>query len=199
MGIFSKQKKQENSNVEPNILSTKNLVTLIILDGFGVHPDPEGNAVLQSKTPFLDLAWTQGKSSLIHASGTSVGLPAEAPGNSETGHLNIGAGQVVYQSLPRIDDAISSHELDENPVVKEMFSEVRKRGSDLHFVGVLSAAGVHGHIKHLFSFMEMSRAYGINPFIHIILDGRDTPQREGFLYVNKLKEKIGRASCRERV
>ena len=190
MGIFSKQKKEENSNVEPNLLSTKSLVTLIILDGFGIHPDPEGNAVLQSKTPFLDIAWTQGKSSLIHASGTSVGLPAEAPGDSETGHLNIGAGQVVYQSLPRIDDAISSHELDENPVVKEMFSEVRKRGSDLHFVGVLSAAGVHGHIKHLFSFLEMSRAYGINPFIHIILDGRDTPQREGFLYVNKLKEKI---------
>ena len=189
MGIFSNNSKGI-SDVEPNILPVKKSVTLIVLDGFGVHPDPEGNAVLQANTPFLDLAWTQGQSSLLHASGTYVGLPQEAAGDSETGHLNIGAGQVVHQSLPRINDAISSHELDENAIVKEMFSEVRKRGSDMHLVGILSAAGVHGHIKHLFSFMEMCRAYGVNPYIHIILDGRDTPQREGFLYVNRLKEKI---------
>jgi 2,3-bisphosphoglycerate-independent phosphoglycerate mutase len=186
MGIFSK----ESNETKPDVLPVKKSVTLIVLDGFGVHPDSEGNAVLQAKTPFLDLAWTQGRSSLLNASGTHVGLPPEAAGDSETGHLNIGAGQVVYQSLPRINDAISSHELDDNAVVKEMFAEVRKRGSDMHLVGILSAAGVHGHIKHLFSFMEMCRAYGVNPYIHMIMDGRDTPQREGFLYVNKLKEKI---------
>ncbi len=189
MGMFSRS-GLGNSNVEPNISPIKKPVTLIVLDGLGIHSDKEGNAVLQAQTPFLDLAWTQGRSSLLHASGTYVGLPSEAVGNSETGHLNIGAGQVVYQSLPRINDAISSHELDKNPVVKEMFSRVRKRGSDMHLVGVLSAAGVHGHIKHLFSFMEMCRAYAINPYIHIITDGRDTPQREAFLYINKLKEKI---------
>ncbi len=189
MGMFSR-KEEGKSSVEPDIPSTNKSTTLIVMDGFGIHPDPEGNAVLQANTPFLDLIWSQGQSSLLHASGTHVGLPAEAAGDSETGHLNIGAGQVVYQSLPRINDAISSHELDENPVVKEMFSEVRKRKSDMHMVGILSPAGVHGHIKHLFSFMEMCRAYGIDPYIHIILDGRDTPQKEGFLYVNKLKEKI---------
>jgi len=190
MGMFSRNSKSESSDVEPDVLSIRRPVTLIILDGFGIHPDIEGNAVLQSQTPFLDLAWTQGQSSLLHASGTHVGLPLESPGDSETGHLNIGAGQVVYQSLPRINDAISSHELDENPVVKEMFSEVRKRESDMHLVGILSAAGVHGHIKHLFSFMKMCRAYGINPYIHVILDGRDTPQRDGIMYINKLKEKM---------
>jgi len=189
MGMFSRG-NMKNSNVEPKVLPTKKPITLIILDGFGIHPDREGNAVLQSQTPFLDLAWTQGQSSLLYASGTHVGLPQGSPGDSETGHLNIGAGQVVYQSLPRINDAISSHELDVNPTVKEMFFRVRERGSDMHLVGILSAAGVHGHIKHLFSFMKMCRAYAINPYIHIILDGRDTPQRDGLMYVNKLNEKI---------
>jgi 2,3-bisphosphoglycerate-independent phosphoglycerate mutase len=188
--MFNFFKKEEVKAKFKTELDTRKFVTLIIMDGFGIHPDAEGNAILGSKTPFLDTAWTYGRSTLIHASGTHVGLPSEAPGDSEVGHLNLGAGQVVYQSLPRINDAISSHELDKNPVVKEMFSRVRKRGSDMHLVGVLSAAGVHGHIKHLFSFMEMCRAYAINPYIHIITDGRDTPQKEAFLYINKLKEKI---------
>lgn len=92
--------------------------------------------------------------------------------------------------MPRINDAISTHELDGNPVLKEAFSEVKKRGSNLHLVGVLSAAGVHGHIKHLFSLMELAKANGLNPYIHVMLDGRDTPPKDGFLYLSKLNEKI---------
>src|SRR5690606_32320530 len=130
------------------------------------------------------------RSTLIHASGTYVGLPGEEDGNSEVGHLNLGAGQVVYQTLPRINDAISTHELDKNEVLKETFTQVRKRNSNMHLVGVLSAAGVHGHIKHLFSLMELAKANGVNPYIHVILDGRDTPPKDGFLYLNKLNEKI---------
>jgi len=168
----------------------KNFVVLLILDGFGVHPDPEGNAVLAAKTPFFDTAWTYGRSTLINASGTYVGLPAEEAGNSEVGHLNLGAGQVVYQSLPRINDAISAHELDTNSTLRDAFLELKKRGSNMHLVGVLSAAGVHGHIKHLFSLLDICKVNGINPFIHIILDGRDTPPKDGFLYLNKLNEKI---------
>ncbi len=160
------------------------------MDGLGVFPDPEGNAVLAAKTPFLDSAWTYGRSTLIHASGTYVGLLNEEMGNSEVGHLNLGAGQVVYQSLPRINDAISGHELGNNPVIKEMFATIRKRGTSLHLTGVLSPAGVHGHIKHLFSLLELCKANGINPYIHIMLDGRDTGPREGYLYVSKLNEKI---------
>lgn len=168
----------------------KKLVTLIILDGFGIHPDPEGNAVLNSNTPFLDTAWTYGKSTLIHASGTHVGLPTEEPGNSEVGHLNLGAGQVVYQTLPRINDAIDAHELDSNPVIRDMINTVRKNHSQLHLTGVLSSAGVHGHIKHLFSILEICKANGIDPYIHVMLDGRDAPPHDGYLYINKLKEKI---------
>lgn len=187
-GLFKKNGNGKNLNTIN--LEGKEFVTLIILDGFGVHPDPEGNAVLAAKTPFLDIAWSQGRSTLINASGTYVGLPGEEDGNSEVGHLNLGAGQVVYQTLPRINDAISTHELDGNPVLKEAFSEVKKRGSNLHLVGVLSAAGVHGHIKHLFSLMELAKANGLNPYIHVMLDGRDTPPKDGFLYLSKLNEKI---------
>ena len=187
-GLFNK--KENGKNLSTINMDGKEFVTLIILDGFGVHPDAEGNAVLAAKTPFLDTAWSQGRSTLINASGTYVGLPGEEDGNSEVGHLNLGAGQVVYQTLPRINDAISTHELDGNPVLKESFSEVKKRGCNLHLVGVLSAAGVHGHIKHLFSLMELAKANGLNPYIHVMLDGRDTPPKDGFLYLNKLNEKI---------
>ncbi|MDX9739350.1 MAG: 2,3-bisphosphoglycerate-independent phosphoglycerate mutase [Candidatus Dojkabacteria bacterium] len=187
-GLFNK--KENGKNLSTINMEGKEFVTLIILDGFGVHPDSEGNAVLGAKTPFLDTAWSQGRSTLINASGTYVGLPGEEDGNSEVGHLNLGAGQVVYQTLPRINDAISTHELDGNPVLKEAFSEVKKRGCNLHLMGVLSAAGVHGHIKHLFSLMEIAKANGLNPYIHVMLDGRDTPPKDGFLYLNKLNEKI---------
>lgn len=168
----------------------KKFVVLMILDGFGVHPDPEGNAVLNANTPFLDTAWTFGRSTLIHASGTHVGLPSEEPGNSEVGHLNIGAGQVVYQTLPRINDAIDAHELDKNEVIKEMIATVKKRGTNLHLTGVLSSAGVHGHIRHLFSILDICKANGIDPYIHVMLDGRDAPPHDGYLYLNKLKQKM---------
>ncbi|MGI5897931.1 MAG: 2,3-bisphosphoglycerate-independent phosphoglycerate mutase [Candidatus Dojkabacteria bacterium] len=178
------------SKFEDSVFDTRKFVTLIILDGFGVFPDAEGNAVWAAKTPFLDTAWTFGRSTLIHAAGTHVGLPNEEPGNSEVGHLNLGAGQVVYQSLPRINDAISGQELNKNGVVREMFDQLRSKKSDLHLTGVLSAAGVHGHIKHLFSLMELCKANGVDPYIHIMLDGRDTGPMEGYLYISKLKEKI---------
>jgi 2,3-bisphosphoglycerate-independent phosphoglycerate mutase len=181
----SKQKKKSRGDTQLD-----RLVTLIILDGFGVHPDSLGNAVLAANTPFLDTAWTHGKSTLIHASGTHVGLPNEVAGNSEVGHLNIGAGQVVYQSLPRINDAIAHHDLEKNEVVNGMFKHINDNKSRLHLVGVLSAAGVHGHIKHLFSLLELCKERGIDPYIHVMLDGRDTPPTEGYWYLSKLKKKI---------
>lgn len=195
--LFGKKQEDVKGNVPinmgnglTNVLDIRRFVTLIILDGFGSYPDAEGNAVWAAKTPFLDAAWTHGRSTLINAAGTHVGLPGEDAGNSEVGHLNIGAGQVVYQTLPRINDAIGAHELDSNPVIKEMFSLLRKNKTNLHLTGVLSPAGVHGHIKHLFSLLELCAANGIDPFIHIMLDGRDTPPKEGYLYVSKLQAKM---------
>ena len=168
----------------------KNLVALIILDGFGIHPDAEGNAVLASKTPFLDTAWTYGRSTLLHAAGTHVGLPMEEAGNSEVGHLNLGAGQVVYQTLPRINDAIEAHELEKNNTISQMFKTVKERNTKIHLVGILSPMGVHGHMKHLFSLLEICKANGFDPYIHIMLDGRDAPPHDGYLYVGKLLQKI---------
>ena len=186
---FLKPKQSVASPLVDNV-EKKNSVTLIILDGFGVHPDPEGNGVLNANTPFLDTAWTYGRSTLVHASGTHVGLPAEEAGNSEVGHLNLGAGQVVYQSLPRINDAIENHELDKNEVIKEMITTVRKNGTRVHLIGILSPVGVHGHIKHLFALLDICKASGIDPYIHVILDGRDAPPHDGYLYMNKLLEKM---------
>lgn len=162
----------------------------MILDGLGVHPDKLGNAVLQSKTPFLDTIWSKGYSTLIHASGVHVGLPLGEPGNSEVGHLNIGSGQVVYQSLPRINDAIASGEFGEIEEIKKAFLEVKKRGSNMHFMGVLTAAGVHGNIEHLYALLEIAKKHDINPFIHVMLDGRDSPPTDGFYYVSKLNQKM---------
>ena len=189
MDFFKKQEPEKERTFE-NLLDVRKFVTLIVLDGFGVYPDKEGNAVLAANTPFLDTAWTYGRSTLVHASGTHVGLPDEESGNSEVGHLNLGAGQVVYQTLPRINDAIGADELSSNAVIKEMIAVLRKRGTKLHLVGVLSPAGVHGHIKHLFSLLDLCKVSGVDPYIHIMLDGRDTTPKEGYLYVSKLKMKL---------
>ncbi|GAB4162085.1 MAG: 2,3-bisphosphoglycerate-independent phosphoglycerate mutase [Candidatus Dojkabacteria bacterium] len=160
------------------------------MDGLGVDPVEEGNAVLLAKTPFLDTVWTKGFSTLIQASGINVGLPDGEPGNSEVGHLNIGSGQVVYQSLSRINDSINSGKFYENPVIKEAFEEVKKRGSNLHFMGLLSTGGVHGHTDHLYALMEIAQKYKIDPFIHAFLDGRDTGLNDGYFFLSKLMEKI---------
>ena len=186
---FLRYKSQGSLPIDPN-MEVKDFVTLIVLDGFGVHPDPEGNAVIASKTPFLDTAWTYGRATLVNAGGTYVGLPADSDGNSEVGHLNIGAGQVVYQTLPRINDAIDSHELDSNPVLRDMVSTVRQRGTDIHLMGILTPANVHGNIKHLFSLLEICKANGLDPYLHIMLDGRDDPPHNGYIYMSKLLQKM---------
>lgn len=165
-------------------------VLLVILDGLGVHPDPVGNAVLQAKTPFFDTVWTKAKHTLIHASGVHVGLPELEPGNSEVGHLNIGSGQVVYQSLPMISDAIRSGKFQENPVLKEAFRVVKERGSNLHLMGILSTGGVHGHIEHLYALLEMCKNEAVSPYLHCFTDGRDTGLTQGINYTKDLLTKF---------
>ena len=166
------------------------LVMLIVLDGFGIHPDPEGNAILQAKTPFLDTVWTKGITTLLHASGTHVGLPPEEHGNSEVGHLNLGTGRVVFQSLPRINESIRTGKFFKLDELVKAFSEVKKRGSRMHLMGILSAGGVHGHIEHLFALLELAKEQKVDPYIHIFLDGRDTGIKDGYFYISKLKQKI---------
>ncbi|HVX92884.1 MAG TPA: 2,3-bisphosphoglycerate-independent phosphoglycerate mutase [Candidatus Dojkabacteria bacterium] len=184
--LFGKEEQVE----EVEEIIRKEFVVLVILDGFGVHPDREGNSVLQANTPFLDRAWTFGKSTLIHASGSHVGLPMDEPGNSEVGHLNIGSGQVVYQSLQRINDTIAANELVDNEVIQEIFKTVKERKTNLHLMGILSAGGVHGHIEHLFALLDICKQQGVSPLIHAMLDGRDTPPTDGYFYISKLVQKL---------
>ncbi|MCK9368522.1 2,3-bisphosphoglycerate-independent phosphoglycerate mutase [Candidatus Dojkabacteria bacterium] len=186
---FFLEKKEEKVNLSQNELRSK-FIILIVLDGFGIHPDPLGNAVIAAKTPFLDRVWSLGRSSLLYASGTYVGLPDYKPGDSEVGHLSMGTGQVIYQSLSRINDAIADGKFEEIDEIKQAMSEVKMRGCNLHLLGVLSAAGVHGHIDHLFALMDMAKKNGINPLIHVITDGRDTQPNEGAFFLAKLNEKI---------
>jgi 2,3-bisphosphoglycerate-independent phosphoglycerate mutase len=170
--------------------SGKPLAVLIILDGLGVKESKVGNAVLAAKTPTLDALWTTNKHALLKAAGKEVGLSQGDPGNSEVGHLNLGAGQIVYQSLPRIDEHIRTGKFAEIPALQETFKEQKKRKSKLHIMGLLSATGIHAHIEHLFELMDICEKKRVEPYIHVILDGRDTGLKDGYLFLSMLKAKI---------
>lgn len=186
-GLFNNKSK---ATLPASTFSVTGPVALIILDGLGVHQDRRGNAVLQSKTPFLDTLWTNCKTTLLHASGVHVGLPELEPGNSEVGHLNIGSGQVVYQSLPMISDSIRSGKFRENPKLLEAFKVSKERGSSLHLMGVLSNGGVHGHIEHLYALLDICKEQGVSPYIHCYMDGRDTGLTEGKKFMTELLERL---------
>ena len=153
-------------------------IALIILDGWGYSEDPEDNAILNANTPNMDRLWQQDCCSLISGSGLDVGLPDGQMGNSEVGHLNLGAGRVVYQDYTRISKAIADGEFQNNTALLGAIDKVIDNQSSLHIMGLLSAGGVHSHEKHIHAMIEMAAAKGIkNIYLHAFLDGRDTPPR----------------------
>jgi len=166
-------------------------LTLIILDGFGYSPKKEGNAIALADTPFLDYLWETYPKGLLKASGEAVGLPEGQMGNSEVGHMNIGAGRIVWQDIVRITKAFKGGEAKENPTLKELFKTVKESGGKLHLVGLLSDGGVHSHIEHLFSLLELAKEAGVEKVcVHPILDGRDTPPKSAEKYLKALMEKL---------
>lgn len=166
-------------------------VMLIIMDGLGVGKDYAGNAVLHAKTPTLDRLWTRAdKRLLLGASGPDVGLPPGVPGNSEVGHLNLGAGTVVYQMISTINDSIVDGSFFKSEVLMRMAKEVKSGNKTLHIMGLLTASGVHADVRHLFALMDFCHKNGIDPVFHIITDGRDTPRFEARFYMKKLREKM---------
>ncbi len=167
-----------------DILFTPTL--LLILDGWGVAPPGPGNAVSLANTPYLDSLFPRWPHTTLHCSGRDVGLPAGFMGNSEVGHMNIGAGRIVYQDMTRIDMAIEKKELQRNPVLTALLSAVEKSGRALHFMGLLSDSGVHSHIDHLFALLEVTKKYNVSVFIHAFTDGRDAPPTSGVTYMEKL-------------
>ncbi len=151
------------------------LVMLLILDGWGVRAMREGNAVAQARTPRHD-AWLQGyERSILQSSGEAVGLVPGQMGNSEVGHLNLGAGRVVYQDISRIDRAIADGSLARHKELQASLRRVQTEGRNLHLIGLLGPGGVHSHQRHLHALLQIAAAADINPVLHVITDGRDTP------------------------
>lgn len=164
---------------------------LIILDGFGYNPDKYGNAIDKAKTPFFDSLMAKYPHTLINASGYSVGLPEGQMGNSEVGHLNLGAGRVVYQDITTIDDAIKNGAFDDNAAFAKAIDNVIKNGSTLHLVGLLSNGGVHSMNTHLYALLALAKRRGVKDVrVHCITDGRDVPPDSGRAFIRELCGKI---------
>jgi 2,3-bisphosphoglycerate-independent phosphoglycerate mutase len=150
-------------------------VMLVILDGFGWREDDADNAVRQAKTPTFDRLWQTGPHGFLHTSGHDVGLPDGQMGNSEVGHLNIGAGRVVMQELPRIGNAIASGEIAHSPVLTGLIKKLKDSGGTCHLIGLVSPGGVHSHQDHGAALAKILADAGVPTVVHAITDGRDTP------------------------
>jgi len=161
---------------------------LIILDGLGYGKEDHSNAVRAAKTPFLDHLLSTYPNAKLEASGEAVGLPAGQMGNSEVGHMNLGAGRVVYQELGRIHKAVDEGELKHNPVVQDAFTYAKQANKAVHFIGLVSDGGVHAHTKHLRGLCDAAQTAGLSQvYIHAFLDGRDTDPRSGEGYIRDLE------------
>ena len=166
---------------------------LVILDGFGYREDSRDNAIALAHTPNLDRFWKQYPHTLINASETFVGLPTGQMGNSEVGHLNIGAGRVVFQDFERINRAVASGEFFTNPVLVEAVNKAKTGHKAVHILGLLSDGGVHSHQNHIHATIEMAVRAGVDKvYVHAFLDGRDTPPISAKPYLKKLEEACAR-------
>ena len=164
---------------------------LIILDGWGVAPPSKGNAVTLASTPIMDSVTRDYFYTTLQASGPAVGLPFGETGSSEVGHLNIGAGRIIKQALPKIDNTIRDGSFFKNEILLQAIKHAQKNNSRLHLMGLLSDGNVHSSEQHLFALLELVKNYGVKDvYIHAFLDGRDTPPRSGLKYIRKLENKI---------
>lgn len=171
----------------------KKLVMLAIMDGFGISNTLKGNAIKAAKTPNLDYLFKTYPHTLLQASGEAVGLPAGQMGNSEVGHLNIGAGRIVYQSLTRVNIAVRSGELDQMEAIDTAIKNAIKNNKKLHIMGLLSDGGVHSHIDHILYLLEKSITRGVKEVIvHSFLDGRDVPPQSALGYLHQLEAKVNK-------
>ena len=166
------------------------MVTLIILDGFGINKNKHGNAIKLAGTPYLDKLNEYPHTSLL-ASGEAVGLDVGQMGNSEVGHLNLGAGRIVYQDLPRINNSIKTGEFFKNEALNKTIDHVLRNNSSLHLMGLLSNGGVHSHINHLYALVDMANKKGVEKFyVQTILERRDTLKNSGISFIKDLEKKV---------
>ena len=169
----------------------KGPVALVILDGWGIHTDCSANAACLAQTPVMDRLRSDWPHAQLSASGKDVGLPDGQMGNSEVGHLNIGAGRIVYQDLTRISLAIEDGSFFSNPALQRVCERVRDSRGTLHLLGLLSDGGVHSHNTHLYALVRMARDLGVaDVCIHAFMDGRDTPPQSGIDYIRELQKEL---------
>src|SRR5580658_7931292 len=164
-------------------------IVLTVLDGWGYRAETQGNAIAMARKPVYDELLRKFPNTLIHTSGPYVGLPEGQMGNSEVGHMNMGAGRVVHMDITRIDLLIANKQLEQVALFQQAMERGRQR--QLHFLGLLSDGGVHSHIHHLFALLEMAKKQKVaRVFVHCFLDGRDTPPDSGRDYVRTLQQKM---------
>ncbi len=170
-------------------MSKKNLVMLAIMDGYGINNSEYGNAIASAKKPNLDAIFSKYPTTQILASGEAVGLPDGQFGNSEVGHLNIGAGRIVYQSLTRVNIAMREKTLDKMPAIDEAIENAIKKGASVHIMGLMSTGGVHSHIEHIVYLMKAAHDRGVkNVYVHSFLDGSDVPPKSAEEFLKTLQD-----------
>lgn len=169
----------------------------MILDGWGIATNKKVSAIDHAKTPFVSSLYARYANSKLEASGLAVGLPAGQMGNSEVGHMNIGAGRIIYQDLVKINKAVEEKELDKNPVLLDAFDYAKKNDKNIHLIGLVSDGGVHSHLDHLKGLCTIAHNNGIkNLFIHAFTDGRDTDPKGGLNYLKDLQATLDKSTGR---
>ncbi len=187
-GSCSAQAEEKANKKRPTVL--------LILDGFGLNEQREHNAIALAETPVLDRLMKECPFVKGNASGMAVGLPEGQMGSSEVGHLNIGAGRIVYQDLTRITKKIEDGDFFENEALLKAVNNAKEKGTSLHLYGLVSDGGVHSHNTHLYALLELAKRHGLEKvYVHCFLDGRDTPPESGKDYVQALQEEMDRIGC----
>ena len=167
----------------------KKKVVLIVLDGWGIAPASAGNAITRARTPNFDRLWAAYPHTRLQAAGEAVGLPKGEDGNSETGHLNLGAGQIVFQDLPRIDLSIANGNFFEKPAFLEACESTKKNNSRLHLLGLIGGGGVHSSLEHLFALLRLAKQQKVSQvWLHLFSDGRDSPPASVSTYINQVEQ-----------
>ena len=162
---------------------------LMILDGWGIGDHTKSDVIYSTPTPYWDSLLAKYPHSQLQASGENVGLPDGQMGNSEVGHLNIGAGRVLYQDLVKINKAIKDGSILENPEIKSAFSYAQKTGKGMHFMGLTSTGGVHSSFEHILALCDIAKEYGLKDvYLHCFMDGRDTDPKSGKGFIHDLQE-----------
>ncbi len=169
----------------------------MILDGWGIAKDKKVSAIDHANTPYIDALYKNYPHGKLEASGLAVGLPAGQMGNSEVGHMNIGAGRIVYQDLVRINKSIEDRDLNTNAILLDAFEHAKKNNKPLHLIGLLSDGGVHSHINHVKAICTLAKEYGLdNVFVHAFTDGRDTDPKGGLGYIRELQDHMKKTTGR---